>query len=96
MGSWSGLVKDTPEEVYQKASAVILATGMSIVSTKAGKNIVAQLKGPIIPLPWPKAADKAIIDIAPSNGGSNVVITSSGSKGEAAMNQLVGVLAVKE
>jgi len=95
LGSWAGTVKDSPQEVYQKAAGILLANGMSIISTVPAKSLVAELKPVEYWLLWPfKSKERTIIAIAPSNGGSQVTITTFGSRADSALNQLVGVLTV--
>jgi len=88
LGSWSGVVNESPDAVYQKAMAVISATGMSIVSTVPPKSIAAEMKV------WPLKADKIIVSISGEGDKSTLMITTSGSKSDAALTQLVGILRV--
>ena len=88
LGSWSGVVNESPEAVYQKAIAVISATGMSIISTVPPKSIAAEMKV------WPLKADKIIVSISGDGDKSTLMITTSGSKSDAALTQLVGILRV--
>ena len=88
LGSWSGAVNESPEAVYQKAMEVISATGMRIVSTVPPKSIAAETKV------WPLKPDKIIVSISGEGDKSTLVITTSGSKSDAALAQLVGILSV--